>query len=243
MSSRGWRRPGPLVRQCGPGAARTTQGRRDAAVVDLAPDREHDRSRQPPWQCARPPAGDRGSKHSSDAMRAHAACHFPAPAVAKATAASTSSRWGRPLARRVTWPCGPSTKTVGVRRTSSSRTRSSRSATSISTCVTPGSSAATSASSCLAARQGAQKDEENWSSVARVPSGWPSSAPVSDACRVPWSRPSRRRRANATTVASTTTVATAIAPASTPVYSTAGPGIIPGRRALRSQARRPPRDR
>src|SRR5262249_43584672 len=55
--SRGWRRPGALVRQCDPGTARATQGRRDPAVVDLAPDREDDRSRQPPWREARWPAG------------------------------------------------------------------------------------------------------------------------------------------------------------------------------------------
>ncbi len=45
------------------------------------------------------------------------ACHFPGPAagppVASATAAITSSRRGRPLARPVIWPCGPSTNSGG----------------------------------------------------------------------------------------------------------------------------------
>src|SRR5215467_1445101 len=43
QQGRRWAEPGPaaagpLVRQCGPGAARATQRRRDPAVVDLAPD-------------------------------------------------------------------------------------------------------------------------------------------------------------------------------------------------------------
>ena len=89
------------------------------------------------------------------------------------SAASTSALRGSPLARPVMPPSAPSTNTVGVRRTSSAgpgpgatRRRSPR-----ARC--PARPRATSARMTRVARHGAQNAEENCSSVARSPSGWP----------------------------------------------------------------------
>ena len=97
------------------------------------------------------------------------------------SAAMTSALRGWPLARCVTCPSGPSTNVVGVRRTPSRLTRSSCDSASISMCVTPSIIAATSDSTCLVARQGAQKAEENCTRVARSPSAAPRSALLSRA--------------------------------------------------------------
>ena len=70
---------------------------------------------------------------------------------------------------------------VGVRWTPTRRTSSRWDSASTSTWVTPGTAVATSASTWRVARQGAQKAEENCSSVARSPS----SVPRSDAVRRP----------------------------------------------------------
>src|SRR6266487_5749072 len=125
------------------------------------------------------------------------------------SAAMTSAFLGWPLARWVTWPPGPSTNVVGVRRTSSLRTRSSLDSASISTCRTPSTIPATSARICLVARHGAQKAEENCSRVARTPSAWPSSAAVSSsaAAAAGWptlTRPLRIRQPNPIAVAAAT---------------------------------------
>ena len=95
------------------------------------------------------------------------------------SAAMTSALRGWPLARCVTRPSRPSTNVVGVRRTPSRLTRSSRDSASISMCVTPSIILATSDSTCLVARQGAQKAEENCTRVARSPSAAPRSALLS----------------------------------------------------------------
>ncbi|GAA2776157.1 hypothetical protein GCM10020219_053650 [Nonomuraea dietziae] len=60
-----------------------------------------------------------------------------------------------------------------MRMMSSSRTRSSLDSASISTWLTPGTSALTSASTLRVALQGWQKAVENCTSVARSPSSWP----------------------------------------------------------------------
>lgn len=86
------------------------------------------------------------------------------------SAAITSAFRGWPLARWVTRPSGPSTNVVGVRSTPNRLTRSSLESASISICVTPSTILATSDSTCLVARHGAQKAEENWTRVARPPS-------------------------------------------------------------------------
>jgi hypothetical protein len=78
---------------------------------------------------------------------------------------------------------------VGVRRTSSRRTRSSLDSASISTCLTPSTMVATSPRICLVARHGAQNAEENWTSVARPPSSAPRSPAVRFSAR-PFGRPS-----------------------------------------------------
>ena len=93
---------------------------------------------------------------------------------------------------------------------------------SISRWATPSVRAATSASNWLAARHGAQKDEENCSSVARGPRGWPKPVTVIG-WRARFSRPSRRCQAKPPTAASTRTAAATIAPAVTPLYSARRP--------------------
>jgi hypothetical protein len=81
---------------------------------------------------------------------------------------------GWPLARRTIRPPSPSTKTVGVRRTLSCRTRSSRDSASISMWLTPSVIPATSARIRRVARHGAQNADENCTSVARSPRACPS---------------------------------------------------------------------
>jgi hypothetical protein len=89
-------------------------------------------------------------------------------------AAITSGLRGWPLARRTIRPPSPSTKTVGVRRTLSCRTRSSRDSASISMWLTPSVIPATSARIRRVARHGAQNADENCTSVARSPRACPS---------------------------------------------------------------------
>lgn len=136
----------------------------------------------------------------------------------------TSALRGWPLARWVTCPSGERTNVVGVRRTSSFLTRSSRACASISTWLTPSTIRATSARTCLVPRHGAQNAEENWTRVARVPSATPRSAVLTspgvtatpdDAART---RPLRARHHRPTAVA------TASAPTATtsPMVVTAG---------------------
>jgi hypothetical protein len=161
--------------------------------------------------------------------------HGAPSAAARATASTTSARRGSPLARRAICPPGPSTNTVGVRRTSNCRARSVRAATSISTCTMPSPRPARSASSCLVARHGVQKAEENCSKVARVPSGWPRSASVSRRTGDSRIRPSRRRQANPATVPRTRTVPSTTTPAATTPTARPGPAAFPG--ATPSQAR------
>ena len=84
----------------------------------------------------------------------------------------------RPGARGSSEPSAARTSVVGVRCTPTRRTRSRWDSASTSTCVTPGTTAATSASTWRVARHGAQKAEENCSSVARSPSGAPMSVAV-----------------------------------------------------------------
>lgn len=129
----------------------------------------------------------------------------------------TSALRGWPLARWVTCPSGERTNVVGVRRTSSFLTRSSRACASISTWLTPSRIRATSARTCLVARHGAQNADENWTSVARVPSATPRSAMLTST-GVARTRPLRARHHRPTAVA------TASAPTATtsPMVVTAG---------------------
>ena len=83
---------------------------------------------------------------------------------------------GRPWRGCGSVPVESSTSTVGVRVTSSWRTRSRCDSASTSMCTTPGTIAATSPSTTRVARHGVQKAEENCRRVACSPRGWPRSA-------------------------------------------------------------------
>ena len=101
------------------------------------------------------------------------------PPRASAKASRTCSLRGAPAARVTSAPRASRTSVVGVRSTPTARTSSRWCSASTSTCRTPGTSSATSARVRRVARHGAQKAEENCSSVARSPSS--SARPLSAA--------------------------------------------------------------
>src|SRR5262249_801821 len=163
------------------------------------------------------PASDARSLHRSAFPVILVGNHITAP-----SAAITSALRGCPLARWVICPSGPRTSVVGVRLTSSLRTRQSRDSASISTCATPSTIPATSPRICLVARHGAQKAEENCTSVARLPRVAPRSVCVSpDADRSPsvtavWTLPLRAFQPSPSAAAATSAQALATSPPITP---------------------------
>src|SRR6202020_3219952 len=127
------------------------------------------------------------------------------------------------------------------------RTKSSRAAAAISTWVTPSAISATWARICRVGRQGAQKAVENWTSVARWPSGPPRSVSVrTSAGRAAGAastgtegagpdpavrkRPARHRSPSPTAVATTRATASAINPPVTLVAAPSRPLPFPRKR-------------